>query len=51
MKIVDKYPILLLILISLGLFAFNLAELQVSIMEARNFNVARDMITENNWFL
>ncbi|RRO12532.1 ArnT family glycosyltransferase [Flavobacteriaceae bacterium 14752] len=51
MKIIDQHPILFLILIGLGLYAFNLSDLQVSIMEARNFNVARDMITENNWLL
>jgi 4-amino-4-deoxy-L-arabinose transferase-like glycosyltransferase len=51
LKIIDQYPILFLILIGFGLYAFNLSDLQVSIMEARNFNVARDMMTENNWVL
>lgn len=51
MKIIDQYPILFLMLIGLGLYAFNLSDLQVSIMEARNFNVAREMITENHWLL
>ena len=50
-KLIDKYPVPLLIIIGLGLYAFNLGELQVSIMEARNFVVAREMITENNWLL
>ncbi len=46
-----KYPILSLIVASILLFYFNLAELPVSIMEARNFNVAREMLTEGNWLL
>ena len=50
-KIINKYPISLLIIIGIGLYAFNLIDLPVSIMEARNFNVAREMLTENNWFL
>ncbi|TKS55563.1 ArnT family glycosyltransferase [Mesohalobacter halotolerans] len=50
-KPIDKYPVALLILIGLGLYAFNLVDLQVSIMEARNFTVARDMLTEGNWIL
>ncbi len=33
------------------LFFFNLGVLPVSIMEARNFNVAREMLTETNWLL
>lgn len=50
-KIINKYPILLLILVSIGLFALNLGELKVSIMEARNFIVAREMLTESHWLL
>ena len=50
-KLINKYPIPLLILIGLGLYAFNLGDLQVSIMEARNFNVAREMLTEGHWLL
>jgi 4-amino-4-deoxy-L-arabinose transferase-like glycosyltransferase len=40
-----------LVLIGLCLFAFNLGELKVSVMEARNFIVAREMITEQHWLL
>lgn len=50
-RIIDKYPILVLILIGVGLFAFNLVDLKVSIMEARNFIVAREMLTDGHWFL
>lgn len=50
-KLINKYPIPLLIIIGLGLYAFNLGDLQVSIMEARNFNVAREMLTEGHWLL
>lgn len=50
-NIINKYPVLLLVLISLGLFALNLGELKVSIMEARNFIVSREMLTENHWIL
>lgn len=46
-----RHPILVLIGVSLLLFYFNLVKLPVSIMEARNFNVAREMLTEGNWFL
>lgn len=46
-----QYPVLTLLVTSVLLFFFNLVELPVSIMEARNFNVAREMLTEGNWFL
>ncbi|MFD0932876.1 ArnT family glycosyltransferase [Psychroflexus salinarum] len=49
-KIYD-YPVLVLLVTSILLFFFNLADLPISIMEARNFNVAREMLTEGNWLL
>ncbi len=51
LKLVYKHPVVTLISVSVLIFFFNLVELPVSIMEARNFNVAREMLTENNWFL
>lgn len=50
-KVIDKYPELLLVLIGAGLYGLNLVDLKVSIMEARNFIVAREMLTENHWLL
>lgn len=49
--LIDRYPIPLLILLGIGLYGLNLIDLKVSIMEARNFIVAREMLTENHWFL
>jgi len=49
--LINRYPILLLVIIGLGLYGLNLVDLKVSIMEARNFIVAREMLTENHWFL
>ena len=48
---IEDRPYLTLILSSILLFYINLDVLPVSIMEARNFIVAREMLTENNWFL
>ena len=50
-KLIYKYPVITLIIVCVILFFFNLGVLPVSIMEARNFNVAREMLTENNWLL
>lgn len=50
-NIIEKYPLVILTIVSIGLFAFNLGELKVSIMEARNFIVAREMLTEGHWLL
>lgn len=47
----EKYPIAVLGLFSVVLLFFNLGELPVSIMEARNFLVAREMITDGHWWL
>ena len=51
LKLINKYPVITLILVCVILFFFNLGKLPISIMEARNFNVAREMLTENNWLL
>ncbi len=48
---IEQHPLLALGLFSALLFFFNLGALPISIMEARNFIVAREMITDNHWFL
>ncbi|WP_434035364.1 ArnT family glycosyltransferase [Formosa sp. 4Alg 33] len=50
-KIIEKYPIAF-ICISVALMLLpNLHVMQVTIMEARNFITAREMITDNHWIL
>ena len=50
-KIIEKHPfVALFITVSLMLFT-HLNLLDVSIMEARNFISAREMISDNNWLL
>lgn len=48
---IEKHPVLSLLLICGGLYYFNLNLLQVAIMEARNFIVAREMLSDGNWLL
>ena len=48
---IEAYPLWALGLFSALLFFFNLSELPLSIMEARNFLVAREMVTDNHWLL
>jgi 4-amino-4-deoxy-L-arabinose transferase-like glycosyltransferase len=49
LKLIEKYPKTAIVLIVLVMLGFNLDVLQVSIMEARNFITAREMITDGNW--
>lgn len=50
MKIVyNNKEVIYLIMASIVLYFFNLPGLKVSIMEARNFIVAREMLSEGNW--
>jgi len=50
-KIIEKYPILTIIIaVALMLLPF-LGVMEVSIMEARNFITAREMLTDGNWIL
>lgn len=50
-KTLEKYPVLsICILVAIMLFP-NIDSLNVSIMEARNFITAREMITDGNWLL
>ncbi|PJX24575.1 dolichyl-phosphate-mannose--protein mannosyltransferase [Psychroflexus sp. S27] len=48
---IEKHPTLTLIIFCILAYSFHLSSLQVSIMEARNFIVAREMLTEGNWLL
>jgi len=51
LKKIEEHPLLSILIACLGLYFFNLESLQLSIMEARNFAVAREMLTEGNWLL
>ncbi|PNQ72138.1 glycosyltransferase [Hanstruepera neustonica] len=50
-SLIKKYPIQTLCLIFAIVLLPNLHVLDVTIMEARNFITAREMITDNNWLL
>ena len=51
LNLISKYPVLSLLICCLLLYFLNLIELPVTIMEARNFNVASEMLRDGNWFL
>jgi len=50
-KRIEQYPIITIILVVLIMLFFSFPFLEVSIMEARNFISAREMITDGNWLL
>lgn len=50
-KLIEKYPILSLFLFVIVMLGFTIDAIPVSIMEARNFISAREMLTDNNWIL
>lgn len=50
-KIIEKYPILSLLLFVIIMLGFTIDAIPVTIMEARNFISAREMLTDNNWIL
>ncbi|RAV29786.1 ArnT family glycosyltransferase [Sinomicrobium soli] len=50
-KLIEKYPVPVLLLSCLVIFFFNLDELYVNIMEARNFITAREMLHDGHWLL
>ncbi len=50
-KTIEKHPITAIILISLLMLLPNINTLVVTIMEARNFITAREMIEDGNWIL
>ncbi|MCF6279361.1 MAG: glycosyltransferase family 39 protein [Flavobacteriaceae bacterium] len=50
-KYIEKHPILAIIFITLLMLLPNLDTLVVTIMEARNFITAREMVNDGNWIL
>ncbi len=48
---IEKNPILIIIFVVLIMLSINIDVLDVTIMEARNFITAREMITDGNWLL
>jgi 4-amino-4-deoxy-L-arabinose transferase-like glycosyltransferase len=50
-KFLEKYPILSLFLFVIVMLGCTIDTIPVSIMEARNFISAREMLTDNNWIL
>ncbi|WP_370000504.1 ArnT family glycosyltransferase [Winogradskyella sp.] len=50
-KLIEKYPILSLLLFVIIMLGFTIDAIPVSIMEARNFISAREMLTDDNWIL
>lgn len=50
-KLIEKNPILSLFLFVIVMLGFTIDAIPVSIMEARNFISAREMLTDDNWIL
>ncbi|EPR72092.1 putative membrane protein [Winogradskyella psychrotolerans RS-3] len=50
-KLIEKYPILSLLLFVIVMLGFTIDAIPVTIMEARNFISAREMLSDNNWIL
>ena len=50
-RLVEKYPIVSLLLFVVIMLGFTIDAIPVSIMEARNFISAREMLTDDNWIL
>lgn len=50
-RLIEKYPILSLLLFVIVMLGFTIDAIPVSIMEARNFVSAREMLTDGNWIL
>lgn len=51
LKLIDKYPVCLIVLVCIAIFFSNLDVIYVNIMEARNFVSAREMVQNGNWLL
>ncbi len=51
LKTIEKYPLATLSIIVLLLLLVHLDIPNVTIMEARNFSTAREMVNDNNWLL
>ena len=50
-KLVTSYPVLTIIAVVLIMLGFTIDAIPVSIMEARNFISAREMLLDDNWIL
>lgn len=50
-KLIEKYPIISLLLFVIIMLGFTIDAIPVTIMEARNFISAREMLTDDNWIL
>ena len=50
-KLIEKNPILSLVIFVIVMLGFTIDAIPVTIMEARNFISAREMLTDNNWIL
>ena len=50
-KIIEKYPIWTICLLVAIMLMPNINSLGVTIMEARNFITAREMVSDSNWLL
>jgi 4-amino-4-deoxy-L-arabinose transferase-like glycosyltransferase len=50
-KIIEKYPILSLVVFVIVAFGFTIDSIPVTIMEARNFISAREMLSDDHWIL
>lgn len=50
-KLIEKYPVISLLLFVILMLGFTIDAIPVTIMEARNFISAREMLTDNNWIL
>ena len=50
-KRIEKHPILSLLLFVIVMLGFTIDAIPVTIMEARNFISAREMLTDGNWIL
>lgn len=51
LQYLEKHPILLLTLVVTFMLIINLSVPSVTIMEARNFITAKEMVTDNHWLL
>ncbi|WP_240938649.1 ArnT family glycosyltransferase [Arenibacter sp. 6A1] len=51
MKWLENNPKLVILLVGISIFLFNLDVIPVTIMEARNFITAREMVTDGRWLL
>lgn len=51
LKTLEKYPILILSIVVMFMLLVHLNVPSISIMEARNFITAREMVQDNNWLL